>query len=219
MAEDPKEATSGEQQPVVLMMGDGKGGASPLPADPIVTSLAQLRIVSKETSWEEVDRLDLPNRIKRALPTAWIRGFGLAACQIGVPLQYARVELDGETVELLNPKITYGAKPALLNGEGCLSIPNKRFDTIRYSYIIYETETRAVPEIKDEKGNVTQKASEGGRQTFEAFGIAAAVIQHEISHMEGKLAPDYQQNPYKNLGRNDLCGCGSGRKYKKCCLK
>ena len=23
---------------------------------------------------------------------------------------------------------------------------------------------------------------------------------------------------YKNIGRNDLCPCGSGKKYKKCCL-
>ena len=25
-------------------------------------------------------------------------------------------------------------------------------------------------------------------------------------------------NPYKDIGRNDPCPCGSGRKYKKCCL-
>jgi len=24
---------------------------------------------------------------------------------------------------------------------------------------------------------------------------------------------------YKDLGRNNLCGCGSGKKYKKCCLE
>ncbi len=27
------------------------------------------------------------------------------------------------------------------------------------------------------------------------------------------------KNEWKNIGRNDLCPCGSGRKYKKCCLK
>lgn len=25
-------------------------------------------------------------------------------------------------------------------------------------------------------------------------------------------------NPYRNVGRNDLCPCGSGKKFKKCCL-
>lgn len=26
------------------------------------------------------------------------------------------------------------------------------------------------------------------------------------------------RNPQKNIGRNDPCSCGSGKKYKKCCL-
>jgi hypothetical protein len=26
------------------------------------------------------------------------------------------------------------------------------------------------------------------------------------------------RNPFKNIGRNDPCPCGSGRKFKKCCL-
>jgi SEC-C motif-containing protein len=33
--------------------------------------------------------------------------------------------------------------------------------------------------------------------------------------------PDWQEpvrNPLRELGRNDPCPCGSGKKYKKCCL-
>ena len=26
-------------------------------------------------------------------------------------------------------------------------------------------------------------------------------------------------NPYRNVGRNDPCPCGSGKKFKKCCLE
>jgi hypothetical protein len=26
------------------------------------------------------------------------------------------------------------------------------------------------------------------------------------------------QNPFRDVGRNDPCPCGSGKKYKKCCL-
>jgi hypothetical protein len=33
---------------------------------------------------------------------------------------------------------------------------------------------------------------------------------------EGAGAP--QRNPFKDVGRNDPCPCGSGRKFKKCCL-
>jgi hypothetical protein len=28
-----------------------------------------------------------------------------------------------------------------------------------------------------------------------------------------------EANPYRHVGRNDLCPCGSGKKYKKCCLR
>jgi hypothetical protein len=28
----------------------------------------------------------------------------------------------------------------------------------------------------------------------------------------------FQQNPFKRVGRNDRCPCGSGKKFKKCCL-
>lgn len=30
--------------------------------------------------------------------------------------------------------------------------------------------------------------------------------------------PDIAINPYRAIGRNDPCPCGSGKKYKKCCL-
>lgn len=30
--------------------------------------------------------------------------------------------------------------------------------------------------------------------------------------------PDIAINPYRHVGRNDPCPCGSGKKYKKCCL-
>jgi hypothetical protein len=29
---------------------------------------------------------------------------------------------------------------------------------------------------------------------------------------------DPQSNPFRKIGRNDPCPCGSGRKFKKCCL-
>jgi uncharacterized protein len=31
-------------------------------------------------------------------------------------------------------------------------------------------------------------------------------------------AGDPQRNPYREVGRNDPCPCGSGKKFKKCCL-
>jgi hypothetical protein len=39
----------------------------------------------------------------------------------------------------------------------------------------------------------------------------AAVLHHSYSH--GPAA-----NPFRDVGRNDPCPCGSGKKFKKCCL-
>jgi hypothetical protein len=32
------------------------------------------------------------------------------------------------------------------------------------------------------------------------------------------VVPEQRVNPFRNVGRNDLCPCGSGKKFKKCCL-
>jgi hypothetical protein len=33
-----------------------------------------------------------------------------------------------------------------------------------------------------------------------------------------KKIQETAKNPYQGIGRNDLCPCGSGKKFKKCCL-
>ncbi len=40
---------------------------------------------------------------------------------------------------------------------------------------------------------------------------------HHHGHHHGP-APTYQRAAPK-IGRNDACHCGSGKKYKKCCLE
>jgi hypothetical protein len=34
-----------------------------------------------------------------------------------------------------------------------------------------------------------------------------------------RLLSDPYHNPFKGIGRNDPCPCGSGKKFKKCCLE
>jgi len=36
---------------------------------------------------------------------------------------------------------------------------------------------------------------------------------------EMKIRPTVKQLIYERVGRNDSCGCGSGKKFKKCCLQ
>ena len=40
----------------------------------------------------------------------------------------------------------------------------------------------------------------------------------DCRHSHGHVAPPFARAEAK-VGRNDPCPCGSGRKFKKCCLK
>ena len=161
----------------------------------IETSLNLLRVVSRLTTLEEVSKLKLITRLSEANDTAWTKGAGLAAIQIGVPLRFAWYKIGTKEYTLLNPEIVE-MEGRVRGTEGCLSIPHKWFQTERYKRIVVKN----------------------GETTFAAEGFEAWLIQHEIDHMNGVLAVDRQFNPYPKLSRNDLCGCGSGKKYKKCHL-
>jgi len=54
--------------------------------------------------------------------------------------------------------------------------------------------------------------------------LEAICVQHEIDHLNGITIHDRENKSKpiiseKKIGRNDPCPCGSGKKYKKCCLK
>jgi len=57
-----------------------------------------------------------------------------------------------------------------------------------------------------------------GAEKFEATGLEAVMVQHEIDHMNGMLCFDRGHKNKDKVGRNSLCPCGSGEKYKKCCI-
>ena len=169
--------------------------------DQIITDFKILRQISKETTWKEVKRFHLKDRLEEAMKKTWCPGIGLAAIQIGAPLRYAwyKFSIRGKVTEgeLLNPKILTQEKTFVNRGEGCLSIPNYRGDTLRFLNITMENDGKI----------------------FAVEQLEAVLIQHEVDHMNGILVSDIQLNKYAKLGRNDLCGCGSGKKYKKCCLR
>ena len=48
-------------------------------------------------------------------------------------------------------------------------------------------------------------------------------MSHQVQMMSGPLkegqtllSPSNVSSPYADVGRNDLCPCGSGKKFKKC---
>lgn len=103
-------------------------------------------------------------------------GIGLAANQLGVPLQVAVIELEGKVTELINPQVVRSSGE-IVDWEGCLSIPG----------FVAEV-TRAA--------KVTVKARNRHGKEFRVKGaeLFARALQHEIDHLNGVLYIDYLES-------------------------
>ena len=104
-------------------------------------------------------------------------GVGLAAPQVGVPLQLAVIDItrkdeENELIVLANPRIIKG-EGQQVDEEGCLSVEDYSSNVKRFEKIWVEAQ--------DIKGNPLN---------FEAEGFFARVIQHELDHLDGKLFID-----------------------------
>ena len=103
-------------------------------------------------------------------------GIGLAANQIGVPLQVAVIELEDTITELVNPQIVK-ASGEIVDWEGCLSIPGFVAEVTR-------------------SAKVTVKARDRHGKEFRIKGqdLFARALQHEIDHLNGVLYIDYLES-------------------------
>lgn len=126
-------------------------------------------------------------------------GVGIAAQQVGVPLQLTVIDvagiedrpsamfLDGEPVELekhmplvlLNPKLKLSAEKEAAS-EGCLSFPEVTADVTR------ATGVRCTTTLLD-----------GRELVFEATGLLARALQHEVDHLNGVLFIDRMSSAAK----------------------
>lgn len=114
-------------------------------------------------------------------------GVGLAAPQVGLPIQVCVIEIpaeleeheDGTVVEvapaeqyvLFNPKIVKTSGEEVMREEGCLSLPGY--------YGMVPRQTWVTVEFQD----VTGKA----RRLRKADGLLGWAIQHEVDHLNGVL--------------------------------
>ena len=128
-------------------------------------------------------------------------GAGLAAPQIGVPLQvvifgfetnarYPDAEAVPETV-LINPLLTPETAELEEDWEGCLSVPGMRGLVPRYPRIRYRG--------RDALGNEIDRSVEG---------FHARVVQHEVDHLLGILYP-MRIKDLRNFGFTDEIAPGS----------
>lgn len=156
-----------------------------------------------------IDRItpELRKLIADMLETMYAhKGIGLAAQQVGVPLQVtvidvrevtdrpSSLELKGQTVDvnewmplvLINPEVKPAGEPAS-GAEGCLSFPE-----------IYAEITR--PEVVD----VAAMNDEGELIGFRCGGLLARAVQHETDHLQGILFIDRMDKTTKEELRAEL---------------
>jgi len=111
-------------------------------------------------------------------------GGGLAAVQVGVLKRIMVIDImDHDPIErpkdfyplfIVNPEIIEKSEELVTANEGCISLPQQRFDiarpaSIKIKYIDYHNKP----------------------QELEANDWFARVIQHEYDHLEGRLMIDY----------------------------
>jgi peptide deformylase len=120
------------------------------------------------------------------------RGVGLAAQQVSVPIQLtvldvrksedrpSTMSIDGKPVDLaewmpmalVNPELVLG-KPRETGSEGCLSFPELTGDISRAASV-----------------TATGQLIDGRKIAFEATGLLARALQHEVDHLNGILFVD-----------------------------
>ena len=99
-------------------------------------------------------------------------GVGLAAPQIGILRRIVVIDVGDGLVELINPVILE-TRGSVVDNEGCLSVPGRRGTVERPEWV-----------------RVTAMNKKGAPIEFEAEGLFARCICHELDHLDGVLYCD-----------------------------
>lgn len=121
-------------------------------------------------------------------------GVGLAANQVGVPLQVAVIDIGDHEEEgkkrplvvLINPEVV-SLEGAVVDEEGCLSVPD------------FTEKVKRAARIK-----VRAKDRAGKTFELEADGLMAKALQHEIDHLNGILFIDRLSPIKKSIFRRRM---------------
>src|SRR5450432_1641438 len=160
--------------------------------DPVLREAARPLTPAEIAGGEIQQLIELMRETMREAP-----GVGLAAPQIGLPLQLAVIEdvVENEAAErapvpfhvIANPKLTLG--PETIDFfEGCLSVDG-------FQAVVPRARTAHV-EALDHRGT---------RVVIDASGWYARILQHEIDHLRGTLYIDRMRprtlSNNRNMGR------------------
>ena len=104
-------------------------------------------------------------------------GVGLAATQVDVHERVVVIDVSEEgnnLLVLINPEITWRSDERQVYEEGCLSVPG-----------VYDEVERAA------KIHVRALNEQGEPFEFDAEGLLAVCVQHELDHLLGKVFVEY----------------------------
>jgi hypothetical protein len=186
------------------------------------TKLEMLFLAAKEQQMEEAD-LD---RIQTHFPPEVLSGEGSLVGYYEI-LPYARpivVSLDGvswlfDDQYCVNPGCKCQEAVISFVSESSFSVSDHGNDliriSIRYAYDLGEITAELTPEISwPVRKDLLRKLRVGqpnlNRVLAERHILLRRLFQHAITRNTTRRGS-------KSVGRNDLCPCGSGRKYKRCC--
>jgi peptide deformylase len=108
-----------------------------------------------------------------------IEGIGLAAPQVGVPLQVVVIQLPDEedAITLINPEVVKISEETEMMTEGCLSLPGYNGEVKRSTSITVKARDRQGKPIR-----------------IKGEGLLAQVLQHETDHINGIVFVDHLES-------------------------
>ena len=117
-------------------------------------------------------------------------GVGLAATQVDVHERVIVIDTSDardRPCVLVNPEIVARSDEQVTGDEGCLSVPDVYDKVLRHA--------RVTVRAQDRSGEVRE---------FEAEGLLAVCVQHEMDHLLGKVFVDYLSPLKRNRIRSKL---------------
>jgi peptide deformylase len=118
------------------------------------------------------------------------RGIGLAATQVDVHERLIVIDVSedkSDQLVLINPAIIAHSEERVVSDEGCLSVPSIYDKVERYATV-----------------RVRAKDREGQTYEFDAEGLLAVCVQHEMDHLMGKVFVEYLSPLKRNRIRSKL---------------
>lgn len=104
-------------------------------------------------------------------------GVGLAATQVDVHRRVIVMDTSedrDDPLVLINPEIVWASEDMVVGQEGCLSVPTVYDDVRRHARV-----------------RVRALGRDGQPYEFEAEGLKAVCVQHEMDHLRGKVFVEY----------------------------